>query len=586
MDQTHKQEGYSGIYLERSGKDGRSLVETLIAQPEFPLEEYQKKEAYEFEKSIADHELTTGITIDETIRSHKDEAITAPYFFAEAFLKGKVNLPESIDPAPHFSSLDSVYGWLASSARDSKIDEVTLTKMSKESTNYYKQTIAELLLSGGTPEPSTMDHMSIVLNPTEMIKKSLLVVQARQYIHELHCEYEEGGDRVEGAKRVLADIYLAKVNSLVAGDMITLDYLANQSKFIGDTEMEQASLEMIPAAVHKALDVNRLQTAKRFDYLRHGIGKDINGLSSVVENIVVDDDDTKPEEPEFVSEAPLFTPEQIDKLRAFKLKPEEMLDLYSHILEKAGLLSSEDSSTWYPKRSHRAADELFQVVINPVANNFSISGRSGAYKVASEERSLFDVIVVGGFHELEHVNQAQVDFELGKKLNIADLKGKRVSMFRESGANYSQRKAETALFGESKPIALAYARALQTLERGGDNFAATKAFYNEKRAILPNADASVIAKEASDRVLRLSRGGGLDSGSMSYAEEKILSQELQDASAEVKNRAYAVTSFDLVDQVRLHKYDLLPMPEKPAIDWTDFIMKEVEPYIIKALSQV
>jgi len=583
MNPKQTQEGYDGIYLERSGKSALGLTEILIAQPEFPLDEAQKEEAYEFEKLIiASHELEPNTTVDGIIRAHKGETTTAPYFFSEAFLNNKVDVSDLTEPIPSFSSSQDVYTWLATVASSSEINEKTLTKMAKDSANYYKQTVADLLLSGGLPEPSTMDHMSIVLNPSEMIKKSQLMVQARQYLHALHGQYKEGGDKLDGAKRALADIYLAKVNGMVVGDMITLEYLVNQSKLIGDIETEQAASNIVPAVVDQAFNSDRLKTVKQLDYLRNGRGRDESGLSSVVDSAVVEDANSEKLETQF--EKPLFSSEDCEKLKAFKLSPNQMVGLYSSILQKAGLLSSEDSSTWDPKRSHRAADGLFQVVINPVANNFSISGRSGVYKVSSEARSLFDVIVIGGFHELEHVNQVQVDLELGKKLNIADLKGKRTTMFRESGANAKQREAETLLFGERKPIALAYAKALQTLEDGGNAFDATLAFYNEKRIAMPNLGALVVAKEASDRVLRLTRHGGINSESMSYAEEKILDKELRNAPADIKERASVVSSLDLVDQVRLHKYDLLPMPEKPSVDWTDIIIKEVEPYILEALS--
>jgi hypothetical protein len=583
MNKTQIQEGYSGIYLERAGKDGRYLVESLITEPELPLNEFQKQEAYEFEKMIAFHELENGMTVDGAIRAHKGETTTAPYFFADAFLNGKINMPEMPDePAPVFYSSSDVYSWLATVARYSKVSESVLAKMAKESANHYKRVVAELLLSGDVPPPSALDHMPIALNPTEMINNSQAIVQVRQFLHDLHGQYHEGGDKLDGAKRVLTDIYLAKVNSMVVGDMITLEYLIEQSKLIGDSNMIAAADVIIPEIVKRSLDNDKFRTIKRFDYLRNGMGISASGTSTVVDESVIED--IKSEGVESKLETPLFTPEQRDKLKAFKLSPDEMVGLYSRIIQKAGLLSSEDSNTWNPKRSYRASDGLFQVVINPGANNFAINGRSGVYKVASEARSLHDVIVVGGFHELEHINQVQIDFELGKKLNIAGIKGKRVGMFRESGANAKQRDAERALFGESKPIALAYARALQTLENGDDVFAATRAFYNEKRAVTPNVAASDVAKEAADRVLRLTLHGGINSEAMSYAEEKILNRELQGASVEVKARASAVTSLDLVDQVRLHKYDLLSMPEKPTIDWTSIILKEVEPYIMKALS--
>lgn len=582
MNQKQTQEGYAGIYLERSGKDGLIMAETLVAPPELPLGEPQKQEALAFEGDICAHQLEVGLTIEEAIKAHKGDTTMAPSFFAEAFIRGQVKLPELPAGPPVFGSPNDVYRWIATCVHDSTIDEKVLMQMSKDSANYYKQVVAQSLVDGETPDPAVMENMPIVINPADMIKQSLSVAQARQFLHGMHVAHKEGVDRLEGAKRALTNVYLAKINKAVVNDVTILECLAKQSRLIGDEETEKAATDIVSEPLRRALDSDRPRTLKRLDYLRNGMGLDESGHGSTVDSEVLQENENNEVESE--PEPPMFSLNQRDKMKAFKLSPAEMADLYSRILAKAGLLSQEDPSTWSLKRSHRAADDLFQVVINPSKNTFVTNARSGAYEVASEDRSLHDVILVGGFHELEHVNQAQIDRVLGKELKIAELKGKRVSMLRESGANYKQRDAEQMLFGERKPVALAYACALQVLEQGGDAFSATQAFYNEKRRTDPDAPPVKVAQEAADRVLRLTRSGGLSSQSMSYAEEKILDKELENASAEVKSRAVAITSLDLVDQVRLHKYELLPVLEGEKVDWTDIIMKEAEPYIIKALS--
>ena len=580
---TNSPEGYNGPYLERSGKDSLVLAETLLKPSEFILNESEKQEVRGFEDFICGRAVDSGMTIEQLFLAHKGETTTAPRFFAEAFIKDNVKIPESIVDIPEFLSSEDVYMWLAASARDSKIDGVSMRNMAKQSVNYYKQVTAKALLEGTKPDDSTMDNMSIVFNPTELVKMSQSVVQAREFIHGLHRDLHEGGDRLVGAKRAITDVYLGKINTVVVNDITTLDYLVEQSKLIGDDETAKAATEVIPPVIYNALCSKEQGTIKRLDYIRNGIGLDTDGRATsvdedVIENNVVD-------KSEFLTEAPLFTLEQREKLKSFKLSPQEMAGFYSRILEKAGLLSSEDSSTWSPKRSHRAADELFQVVVNPNASNFSIDGISGVYKVASEERSLFDAIVVGGFHELEHVNQTQIDRELGKNLKIVELKGRRSSMFREGGANFKQRQAEMALFGDCKPIALAYARALKTLELGGDIFDASQAFFGEKKLSAPDSSPADLAKEAADRVLRLKLHGGFNSQPMAYAEEVLLDQELKGAQPELKDRAMAVTSIDLVDQVRLHRYGLIDLPEHLGIDWTEIIMREAEPYIQQALAK-
>lgn len=575
MNLKQTQEGYDGIYLERSGKDALTLTEILIAQPEFPLNEAQKEEIHEFDNSIYSYQLEVGMTLGDAVRGHKGERTMAPRFFAEAFLQGKVDTTKLGDIVPAFSSSEDVYKWLAISARDSIVDEVTLLKMAKESSNYYKETTANLLINGQDPNAEDINSMPIVVNPQATIKSALAVVQSRTFLHDLHNLYKEGGDRVDGAKRALTDVYLSKVNTLVVSDFITIDYLINQAKLIGDEKEEEVAESLIPKVILIALDSFKFKTIKRFDFFMNGIGRDKDGNATVVDDLVLNENELQEPNVELAAKC--------EKIKSYMLKPQEMIDIYSRILDDAGLLSSEDSRSWSPRRKQRAADNLFQVVMNPTAKTFAVDGISGVYKVPSDDRSLFDVITTGGFHEFEHINQTQTDLELGKSIKVAELKGKRVSMLRESGANFKQREAECELFGECKPVSFAYAKALQIIENGGDVFDATRAFYNEKLRTNPNADPLLLAREAADRVLRLTLQGGINSQAMSYAEENILNQELRIASPEIKARAITVTSLDLVDQVRLHKYDLLPLPKNGSIDWTKNIMKEVEPYIAKAL---
>ncbi|MCX6728314.1 MAG: hypothetical protein NTV39_00890 [Candidatus Saccharibacteria bacterium] len=582
MSNTKNIEGYNGIYLERSGKDSLAMVETLMNPPEFPLVESEKDEIQSFETFIFNHDVLDGITVGELPSIIKSETTTAPQFFAEAFLKGKITLPELDGVNPTFDSSADVYKWLASQVHNSTVDEETMRKMAKESSKYYVRLASEKLLDGGQPDSSTLDYMSIVLNPDEIIRGSESAVQARQFLKSLRHDYKEGGNRLDGAKRALIDVYLAKINRQVVGNMTTLDYLVDQSKLIGDEDTASVAAGVIPPAIFNALEKRDSSALKVLDYLRNGKGFDEDGNATAVDEEVIGYD--APDSPESVARQPLFTIEQREKLKDFKLKPQEMIGLYSRILRSGGLLSSEDSSTWSPTRTTRAADGKWQVVINPGRGIFEVDGYNGSFKVPSEERSIFDCIITGGFHELEHVNQNEINHSLSKNLKIIGLKGKRAGMLFEGGANFKQRQAEAALFGKSKPISLAYARALQVIENGGSIFDAARASYKEKLRTLPDSDPAELATVAARSVLRLKAHGGMDSQPMAYAEEVIMGQELKNSPVEVKARAVAVTSLDFVDQVRLYRYGLLELPESAGQDWTEFIMKEAEPYIKAALS--
>lgn len=574
-------EGYTGPYLERSGVDTRSMVETLIRPPELPLNEVETKAALEFEAQLFNHEIGEGLTIGSLPAAVKNETATAPQFFAEAFLKGKVTMPD-METTPAFKSTTDVYKWLATAVRDSTIDQESLMRMANESADYYINTASEILLNGGKPDTSLLDYSQIVIDPVETIRLSQAAIQARQYLTEMRKLHREGGERLEGAKRALVDVYSGKVNRIVVGNITTLDYLVDQSRLIGDEATEKAANSLIPSIIARRLDTFELATAKTLDLLRNGKAVDKDGEPTGVDDVVLE---YTSQSDKLASVEPLFNNEQAEKLKAYKLSPVQMVDVYSCILNRGGLLSSEDPKTWSPKRKTKAADELYQVVVNPGRNIFQVDGFNGAFKVPRESRSLFDCITVGGFHELEHVNQDQIDQILGRKLKIAAVKGRRTSMLLEGGANFKQRQAENVLFGKCKPISLAYARALKVVEAGGSIFDAALASFDEKQRTMPNSDRHVLARQAVKSVLRLKAHGGIDSQPMAYAEEVIMDRELANASDEIKARAVAVTSLDFVDQVRLYKYGLLDLPESTGIDWTEIIMKEFEPYINDALSE-
>lgn len=107
---------------------------------------------------------------------------------------------------------------------------------------------------------------------------------------------------------------------------------------------------------------------------------------------------------------------------------------------------------------------------------------------------------------------------------------------------------------------------------------ATRAFYEEKRRLFPDINADMAAKEAADRVLRLIGQGGINSSSMSYAEGGLFEVELERAPVNVRQRAGAITTLDFVDQLRLHRYGLLPVLNDD-IDWSTHIIGALQKYL-------
>ena len=573
----------NNIYLERSGKGSKEASERLLEAPADPLDESEKADVRLYEEELCRQPVYGDMSLEHILTKHIGETLAAPTFFSEAFIKGQIHVEGLEGSLRQLRTPGDVYTWLAQAARDQSIPVKDMLEMARQSAAHYKTEAAQALLRGDRPHEATLDRMPIVVDPYKTLEFAEGVIEARRYLLDKRREFGREARGLNGAKRAMTDIYLKRVNGQIAGDIPVLEFLVEQSRLIDDEEMVAGAYLAMPASLREAANnpERRVLLNKRLDYIRNGIGYDSDGRATAVDSEVVK---TASGETVVEADAPIFNAEQREALRREEVSPEEMIQLFTEVVRSAGLLSDEDPSTWSPGRGHRAADQLFQVVMHPTKDTFAVNGIDGVVTKPNKPRSLYDVMTIG-VHELTHINQTQLDRQLGEVLHIGKLKGRRVSMLRETGANLVQRQLERELFGESKPVALAYARAIQRLETGGDMFDATQAFYEEKRRVSSGAGEAKIAAEAADRTLRLMLSGGANSQPMSYAEENIMNAELQDADPQVKSRATLLTSLDLDDQQRLHRYGLLPDVHAGGVDWAPYLLSALQPFIERALNR-
>lgn len=567
----------ASLYMERSGKGSRERAEKLLLPPERPFSVEDAVEAYAYENSLCEVQIEHDLTIEQLIRTRKSESYR---FFADAFLTGQVAVEGLEGQIRQNQSSEDVYAWLAQSALDKTLTPAQFREMSRQSEAYYKAEMKQAVLQGERPKNTVFDVMNIVIEPDKALYYAVADQNARAFLASERKIYPAESLGLDGAKRAFVDIYTKRINGMVANDIKVLESLIQQSQLIHDDETVVDAYRAIPASLQKAVsneDARRILN-KRLDYIVNGIGYDDHGHASAVDKDVFTSERAQATDKETV-----YSPDERERLRNFKMSKEEINQLFVSILAEANILSAEDASTWEPKRGHRAADDLYQVVFHPTKDTLAVDGTDGVIKTPNVARSVYDIMTIG-VHELTHINQTRADRMLGATLRIGALKGRRVSMLRETGANIVQRELETKLFGVSKPVAYAYARALRCFEAGGDIFDATLAFYEEKTTSNYTVSKVDAATEATDRVLRLGMRGA-NSQPMSYAEENIMNKELADAPAEVRQRATKITTLDLDDQLRLHTYGLLPEVADDEIDWTPLLLKHIEPYINKALSE-
>lgn len=583
--------GYMGYYLERGGVGLRAMTEALMRPPEYKLTEAEQKEARDFANESLHHmPVETGDGHTKTLEQiFLDKGIPqSGVVFAAAFIEK--NRDEKVDglgiDIPFMQTNEEVYAWLASAIDAQTISDDVLKKISKLSLDRYKAIMADVLLND-TPnnmiDPTDLDMSSMSFDPELKLASAAELRTARAQLLALRRTYgdSEHMQPIDGAKRALIDIYLAKLNASIVSTIDGLISIYEQAARTQNTSLMERSREAMGrfGCIVSADTQTRQRMMTRFDYMRNGMGinadKKADAISADLEEVT--------REVAVERGEGYFTPEQTLVLKNTPISVERMLSGFTHILAMAGELSAEDTSTWNTKRQTRAGDKKFQVVEQPTSTTFAVAGTSGVYKVANAPRSLYDVLAVGGFHELCHIDQCLADDAFAEQYEIGKLQGKRTGALREPAANAMQRMAESYLFGRAKPIASpTYLRASRALQAGGTLADAARAFFDAK-LVSTDASRSDAATEAADRVLRLMRFHGFNSEPLSYAEGGVIAKELERADPEVVKRAGAITSIDLVDQLKLHKYGLLPPIDNVQHDWTRYVMEEFTPDIVEAL---
>ncbi|HEX6461903.1 MAG TPA: hypothetical protein VFZ58_01370 [Candidatus Saccharimonadales bacterium] len=603
-----------GPFLERNGQSANEIIEQLVAPPEKPLTPEARERVLGFENKLFDSSIevfadgkATLKTLGEVFKDARGEEEEAPFFFSQYFLEKQPLLEALVDKAkkahgvqlqvPNFHSAEEVYDFISVliEKRDTfgLSDDDFRDHLSNPSRDYSKEKLSAAL-AAQTPleaiDTMLSEHRPLVINPDKTMQRMAALDQVRDHLLNMRppTEFDENSEvgRELGAHRAVIDVYLSKTNALIADYASRLYYLYDQAQATKNNELVGEVKAVLPASLHSGCDdkARRLEINQRLDHLRNGVdfteSKNGNTVAEMLWKLTAAN-----EHAERVAELPVFTPEEVAKLDAYKVASAVQQEIFETILARTGHLSSEPSSSYSSERIGRAHDGKWQVIEHPDKDSFAVDSIKGVYKVCPSPRSLKQIIEVGGAHELTHIDQGDADQALANTLKIAGVKGKRVSMLREGGANVKQRQAKQAIFGEQPRMTpnMTYAAARIALDEQQGPIAAAQAFYEQKMQANPNIQPVKAATEAADRVLRLMRNGETNSQPMSYAEEFLLMNSLNESTAEVKARGGMVTAFDLVDQLRLHRYGLLPELSGGSGDWMPVVLEVLTPHIQKAL---
>lgn len=241
----------------------------------------------------------------------------------------------------------------------------------------------------------------------------------------------------------------------------------------------------------------------------------------------------------------------LKQARAKKLDAYKFQGLAKEVLEAYGILSGEDESSWTSERLGRAADEKWQVIVDPRARSLSVYSRQGIIKVpANFERTLVAALPVLA-HEVEgHVIQHENKRQIGLKL-FEEIGGERGEVFFEGGAMSLQNQVAQELFGKPTISHPYYARAMAERLEGGSYlecfeswFESMKRYLEVRRRVgeLSEEDYKKALKNGIltgfDRVKRLFSEGIkfanqepylTKSKSLSYLEQEVLTEALRRA---------------------------------------------------------
>lgn len=554
-----KKDECQSLYSERSGVGTREKVEQLLAPPLYELDDNEKQLVYEFENSIADTVLEGGKTIEQAIMSQRQAGDLVPLVRASDYDDLRVSWHQDDDM--------------------SASDKLAMAKRSQE--KFDNDMVRSLIVK--TRPNSEVRMRGICIDALGLIEQSKLASSSRNILLHMRSNLAGSIDRIDQAKRAIVEVYLAKVNDLIARNIPMLDSLLDQAVLDDDSELI-SSIRSVTPRINKT---TKESLFRRLDFLRNGAaylssdsGEGVSAIAGEIYETFEGDEVESQTNPNA-----RFTGEQVAILRKTMLNTATVRSIVAGMLDANGLLSEYGDATLADVgREGRAPDGKFQVLVGS-KGTIAVDGQRGLFKIPDKPLSLYQVIMTIGAHEAEHVTQSQNDMSMAHTLRIAKMQGKRVAALREAGANFKEREFEHELTGTSKPYANTYAKALVALELGGDLYDAIEAFYNEKRLVNPTQPRESTAREAANRVMRLIMYGGWNSQSMAYVEEGILRTELKDADRKYQDRATSVTCLSIDDQLKLHQFGLLPVVDGIRYDWTDKVMQLVRPYIESAINE-
>lgn len=570
------------LFQPRSGESVDAYLNILSRPSEHPLGDDEWRQVINFEHGLmsglytksnnetinVNEERSLEIVADESKYLASRHEIVADYFLSDEGHRRAANCGITIaKDATAIQALNSIRMYAGNADRTLLERRDTLKELASMSNEWaISQLIAELL------EEDMLDSLeftrAMVFDDTSRLRNAVQSYEAyRTFYLKVRADLSQKNheDPVVGAQSVISDIYLKVINGELAALYPDMLWAWDQVNAADDKVMKRDLRLAWPSGEYFASmnPETRQHYIRALDQIRNGAAYH-EGRPTAINQELRDLFNQENRQEKKEPAGGRFTVEEYESLSAIKLDADGMRAFCKDVLSELGLLSMEPEESYYSDRSHRAADDKWQVVIKDDASAMSVGDPEGVLKIPSTfNRNITKItapvgVVSGAAHEIMHIYQLN-NCRNSQGLRLANsLRGRSSLVLREAGGIYAEHLVQAELFGRVRPDSPHYMRAIELLESGGGEKQAIKAFYESYRVANPQESLDDCVRVAESRVKRLCRRyGGFNSQPLNYVQSASFVAAAVSMNESQKNMIFAEGAFDLPDMVALHQYGLL-----------------------------
>lgn len=391
------------------------------------------------------------------------------------------------------------------------------------------------------------EQLTVLLNPGAKAKKIAALramrKEIKQEVKKIDIFSVEDRSELGKARREIFQMYLRRINELIADEYPSLYYVAKKEQVVGGDDLTEEERDLLKFAVGKK-NINK--SLSRFDKLVYGASPQIDArgnktqLSTELQRFKVVSDVSH-------SDAELAAQKGLDihKLRKKNITAAQRKAWAERIFEAYGVEGGKKVKDQGKDKSNGA----WEYVISPTRKSLVVTPRSRTVTDKNSDGDVVSALSVAMNHEIEgHVLQ-EINRRTIPLRMFRGVKGDRYLAFSEAGAVDNEEKFVQNAFGLQREQSYAYGAAIEAKLVGGDYLDAVKAFFDNRLQVLrlkyPDLSSDLAQQElhalkatAIDRAKRIFRDADITpfedvskdvrySKDTLYMERKIIMEKLE-----------------------------------------------------------